>query len=144
MKFFKMMCACVCAHVCNCSLAGAPSALRGIQGPCKLCWCSFTLPKATSFRETDFHRKEWAVHSAQPVFTPTLYTKVCAEKGTLDPVRQFTPVTEVLMSMSENRNRQVPDVIQVSLGLMRAQWKTQKCASVGERTCGGHDAKLHL
>lgn len=50
-------------------------------------------------------------------------------KGALDPVRQFTPVTEELPSLSENRNRQVPEV---SLGPMRTQKETRKCVAVGK------------
>lgn len=57
-------------------------------------------------------------------------------EGALDPVRQFTPVAEELMSLSENRNRQVPD-------LWHDREEDPKVYEKGQ-VCEGHDAKLYL
>lgn len=57
-------------------------------------------------------------------------------EGALDPVRQFTPVAEELMSSSENRNRRVPD-------LWHDREEDPKVYEK-EQFCEGHDAKLYL
>lgn len=57
-------------------------------------------------------------------------------EGVLDPVRQFTLVAEELMSLSENRNRWVPD-------LWHDREEDPKVYEKGQ-FYEGHDAKLYL
>lgn len=106
-NFFKMMCACVCVHVYNCSLAGTPSAIGRIQGPCGSLVSTvgvLLLYRKPLLFMRPIPIKENGQFIQHTLSSVLLYTPVLVlSKGALDPGRQFTPVAEELMSLRKKQ-----------------------------------------